>query len=91
MQIEELEIIADVLCGGDVGNSLYEDNFEFSTSGKEHALEYFHKLKKAYEIFGLKCPFSLIESVYENEGEKNYFFFDKENDELNANDIVIEN
>lgn len=89
MEIEELEIITDVLCNGDVSNSLYENNFEFSTSDKIDALEYFHKVKKAYEIFGLKCPFSLIESTYE--GEKNYYFFDKENDELGEDSIVIEN
>lgn len=88
MAEEDLEAIIDVLCNGDIEEELYEKNFEFDTNDKEEALEYFHKVKRVYEIFNLKCPFILVETKMND--DIIYLFFDENQDELDSSYTLIE-
>ena len=87
MNEEDKKAIVEILFNGDAEKAIYNMLFEYTDVDKERALDFFHKAKRVYEVFGLKNPFILIET--KEFGKTFYSLYDKERDEY-ENFKVIE-
>ncbi len=84
---EDIKIIEEILCFGDVEQRLWEWAIDYVEEDKTLAITDFHKLKRAYEIFEKKCPFVLV-LINSTELKRKYYTYatKKDMEETYAND-----
>lgn len=82
------KVITELLFNGDAERAIYDMFFEHTDVDKELAIDFFHKAKIVYEVFGLKNPFILIET--EEFGKTFYSLYDKKRNEYENFKVIEE-
>lgn len=74
---EDIKVIAETLGCGDVEERLWEIVIDYAEKDRAEAIAHFHKLKRVYEIFEIKCPFILVQINDVESNEKWYTYIAK--------------
>lgn len=82
------KVITEIFFNGDAEKAIYNMFKEHTDVDKERAIDFFHKAKIVYEVFGLKNPFILIET--KEFGKTFYSMYDKKRNEYENFKVIEE-